>query len=411
MAEGLYTTCASTDANYVAAGAFGLARLRSARGDVAGRRRRARPGAVHEPGLQRLPSAAGRRPGRPGRRPAAARAGPRQPRGRPARPARARPAHRRASSSGRWSGREAAAPPGTSGPPHGADRRAATPRSRTRCATGSRRPIVSSPAARTTRPAATPGSTGPTPYEGGPCDDRPPRPAPTCRPRAPRPAVAAGCEPRRRPSASRAASPLGRRRRRRRGRRCTAVEQDAPIELTRPTAADRARRPTAARARRALPVLRQRGRGGRLLHGLRDQGADPPRPLRRAARRAGSPRSATGGSSTTATRTRPPSPPTRSPARARCWSSATASPPPPTPTSPRWPPPGGPATSWSRCEPAGLPNPASRAGAIADAIENAVAQANEAVLAATPDGGPNAAACTFAGRRRRGRPGRVRQRR
>ncbi len=36
VAEGLYTTCAGTDANYVAAGAFGLARLRSARGDVTG---------------------------------------------------------------------------------------------------------------------------------------------------------------------------------------------------------------------------------------------------------------------------------------------------------------------------------------------------------------------------------------
>jgi len=36
VAEGLYTTCAGTDANYVAAGAFGLARLRQARGDVAG---------------------------------------------------------------------------------------------------------------------------------------------------------------------------------------------------------------------------------------------------------------------------------------------------------------------------------------------------------------------------------------
>ncbi|MBB3327650.1 serine/threonine-protein kinase [Microlunatus antarcticus] len=36
VAEGLYTTCAGTDANYVAAGAFGLARLRSARGDVPG---------------------------------------------------------------------------------------------------------------------------------------------------------------------------------------------------------------------------------------------------------------------------------------------------------------------------------------------------------------------------------------
>jgi serine/threonine protein phosphatase PrpC len=47
-------------------------------------------------------------------------------------------------------------------------------------------------------------------------------------------------------------------------------------------------------------------------------------------------------------------------------------------------------------QPVGLPNPASRAGAIGDAIENAVAQANEAVLATTPDDGPNAAACTFA---------------
>jgi serine/threonine protein phosphatase PrpC len=46
--------------------------------------------------------------------------------------------------------------------------------------------------------------------------------------------------------------------------------------------------------------------------------------------------------------------------------------------------------------PTGLPNPASRAGAIAEALESAVAQANEAVLAATPEGGPNAAACTFA---------------
>ena len=36
VAEGLYTTCAGTDANYVAAGAFGLARLRQARGDVSG---------------------------------------------------------------------------------------------------------------------------------------------------------------------------------------------------------------------------------------------------------------------------------------------------------------------------------------------------------------------------------------
>ena len=32
--KGLYQTCASTDANYVAAAAFGMARIRAARGDV-----------------------------------------------------------------------------------------------------------------------------------------------------------------------------------------------------------------------------------------------------------------------------------------------------------------------------------------------------------------------------------------
>ena len=36
IAEDLYRTCASTDANYVAASAFGMARIRAARGDVAG---------------------------------------------------------------------------------------------------------------------------------------------------------------------------------------------------------------------------------------------------------------------------------------------------------------------------------------------------------------------------------------
>jgi serine/threonine-protein kinase PknG len=36
IAEGLYRTCASTDANYVAAAAFGMARIRAARDDVAG---------------------------------------------------------------------------------------------------------------------------------------------------------------------------------------------------------------------------------------------------------------------------------------------------------------------------------------------------------------------------------------
>ena len=47
-------------------------------------------------------------------------------------------------------------------------------------------------------------------------------------------------------------------------------------------------------------------------------------------------------------------------------------------------------------QPAGLPDPTSRAGAVAAALGSAVVQANEAVLAATPSGGPDAAACTFA---------------
>lgn len=47
-------------------------------------------------------------------------------------------------------------------------------------------------------------------------------------------------------------------------------------------------------------------------------------------------------------------------------------------------------------QPAGLGHPASRAEAVARAMENAVGQANEAVLAATPEDGVDAAACTFA---------------
>ncbi|SDU91024.1 Serine/threonine protein phosphatase PrpC [Microlunatus sagamiharensis] len=51
----------------------------------------------------------------------------------------------------------------------------------------------------------------------------------------------------------------------------------------------------------------------------------------------------------------------------------------------------------TEARPVGLPNPASRAGLIADAFEDAVAQADQAVLATTPVEGPSAAACTFAG--------------
>ena len=48
-------------------------------------------------------------------------------------------------------------------------------------------------------------------------------------------------------------------------------------------------------------------------------------------------------------------------------------------------------------QPAGLGTPASRAAAIAAALDNAVAQANEAVVETTAPDSDNAASCTFAG--------------
>ncbi len=50
----------------------------------------------------------------------------------------------------------------------------------------------------------------------------------------------------------------------------------------------------------------------------------------------------------------------------------------------------------TEARPVGVPDPASRARVIADALEDAVAKADQAVLATTPVEGPSAAACTFA---------------
>ena len=46
-------------------------------------------------------------------------------------------------------------------------------------------------------------------------------------------------------------------------------------------------------------------------------------------------------------------------------------------------------------KPAGIGTPASRAGAIAAALEDAAAEANDAVIANTAAGSENAASCTF----------------
>ena len=51
VAEGLYSTCAATDAAYVAPAAFGMARIRADSGDTDGRRRGPRPGAADQPRL------------------------------------------------------------------------------------------------------------------------------------------------------------------------------------------------------------------------------------------------------------------------------------------------------------------------------------------------------------------------
>ena len=77
VAEGLYLTCAATDAAYVAPAAFGVARVRAERGDAVGRGGRARPGAEVEPRLPREPPAARRGAARLGgcARPARARPG------------------------------------------------------------------------------------------------------------------------------------------------------------------------------------------------------------------------------------------------------------------------------------------------------------------------------------------------
>ena len=66
VAEGLYRTCAATDAAYVAPAAFGMARVRAERQDTRGRRGGARPGAGHQPRLPGEPPAARR--GAAGRR-------------------------------------------------------------------------------------------------------------------------------------------------------------------------------------------------------------------------------------------------------------------------------------------------------------------------------------------------------
>ncbi len=89
VAESLYVVCARTDANYIAPAAFGLARIRSGRGDVDGRGPRPGPGPGDEPGVHPGSAPPGRPARRVGRRAAVARGRPgqhREPHDRPRRP-------------------------------------------------------------------------------------------------------------------------------------------------------------------------------------------------------------------------------------------------------------------------------------------------------------------------------------
>ena len=63
IAESLYIICARSDANYTAPAAFGLARIRRARGDLRGALARARPGHRHAQLLRGRPDDAGAAPG------------------------------------------------------------------------------------------------------------------------------------------------------------------------------------------------------------------------------------------------------------------------------------------------------------------------------------------------------------
>ena len=260
VAESLYVTCARTDANYIAPAAFGLARIRSGRGDIDGairaldlvpptsraftpaRRRRASLLAESGGGL----ALAGRR---------AARASTTSPSTRSTGPGSAwRCCSRRSRSSRRR---------GWTRPSPSPDSR----RPSRSCATGSRRRTATW---RATHPHARSGSgwsTRPTPYVDGPCDDD-----------------------RRRVVTVPQLCGTGRRRRAvLRGLWRRAVDASAlTADAARPSRGP-ARTPADAPPVRPGVVSRVRrgDRRRRLLHRVRRQGAQPARPLHRAAGRVG----------------------------------------------------------------------------------------------------------------------------
>ena len=274
-------TCAATDAAYAAPAAFGMARVRAGRQDTAGRRRRARPGAVDQPRLPGEPPAARRRAAR---RVAASTSPCSTRRCTSIESVRMDPADRAAlhGPDPHPGARRGDRP---SGPTAGRARRSAATRPRrTGSATGSRRPTGRWPATpRPRRPgrAGQPGQRR-TQLDAG-VTATAPEPCPSLRqPHCGEPGRASFCESCGKPldaaggadgpSAPANAAP----------RRARSTTSAAARSVRRPSSPRTAG--AAAAGATAVPELRRRGRAGRLLRVVRRQGAQRARPLPRAAR-------------------------------------------------------------------------------------------------------------------------------
>ena len=265
---------------------------------------------------------------------------------------------------------------------------------------------MSSPAARTTRRAATPGSTGPTPYEGGPCDDRPTTPWSL----RDLPHLRRG---RRGRSGLLRVLRCGALRRRRRGRR-TGAGRAHRGRAGRP---DRATRPTSRSAPAADPLVPAAlclacgsdvGEDGYCtVCGTkapipRDHYVEQPAGWVAAVCDRGIKHHRNEDATAVAADPTPGSGP--------CSWSATASRPPPTPTSPRWPRPGGPATCWWRCDrPASTTRRAGPGDRRRARERGGPGQRRRARR--DPRRGPERRGLHLRGRGGRGRPRRLRQRR
>ena len=364
VAEGLYQTCAATDATYVAPAAFGLARVRADREDTPGRGRRARHGAVHQPGLPGEPAAARRGAARRRRRwtsPCSTRRCARSSRSSIDGPTRQRYTVRiltqalrvvtPSNAAAQWHQHRLG--------PGDRDGTSGTGSRRRYRAAGPRRPASRGPG-RAGQPGERRTELDPDMSESTSARRAPETACPSC---------GVGV-----PEGARFCETLRGAARRRRRDPVDAAGDGAADDLgdarsARRPAARRTRGRPAARPRpSSVPALRGRGRSGRLLRDVRRPRRRPSATTSARPRRPGSPGSATAASSTTATRTRWRCSPASSPGRAPSWSSSTASPTRSTPTSRRWPAPRRPARCCGRRSRPGWARRRAGRGAIAKVL-------------------------------------------